>query len=81
MRLRILITLSLLFLGALVAVSGVILYFAPAGKAGGVPIVPKKRQLISVHSYSGFIVIGLAIIHLILNRRPLIAYLKRIFKG
>ncbi|RLG47673.1 MAG: hypothetical protein DRO00_01690 [Thermoproteota archaeon] len=81
--LRISVTLSLLFLGVLVAISGVILYFAPSGKgSGGVIMVDlTKRRWISIHDYSGFIMIGLVPIHVFLNRRPLLAYLKKLFKG
>lgn len=81
--LRIFITLSLLFTGVLVAASGVILYFAPTSKgSGGVIIMGlTKWQWISIHDYSGYIMVGLVLIHAILNRRPLLAYLKRVFKG
>jgi len=78
---RVFVTLSLLILGVPEAVSGVILYFSPAGRGSGPVLAEFSRRYLmtSIHSYLGFILIGLASIHIILNRRPLLRYLKRIF--
>ena len=78
--LRMLVTLSLLFLGVPEAVSGVILYFSPAGRGSGPTLgeFSRRHLMTLIHSYLGFILIGLALLHVTLNRRALLAYLRRI---
>lgn len=82
--LRMFLTLSLLALGIVLSVSGIVLFFAPSGRAFARAITLlglTKRQWALIHDYSGFATIGIAVSHLIINRRPFLIYLRSIFQG
>ncbi len=70
---RALCSLALLVLFAIVTFTSIGLYFAPAGKIARLSnwtfLGLSKGQLVKLHTISGFVMVGIIIIHLILNWR------------
>ncbi len=78
------ITAIILFVSAIfVIVSGILLYSAPSGRGSGEAIALglTKDTWIDLHVWSGFIASGCLVVHLYMNRRPLIRYMKDVFSG
>ena len=81
--LRMFLALSLLALGIILSISGILLFLAPSGKAVARTITflgLTKRQWTLIHYYSGFATVGIGFSHLIINRRPFLIYLRSIFQ-
>ncbi|RLE64949.1 MAG: hypothetical protein DRJ38_04600 [Thermoprotei archaeon] len=79
LAIRIIVVILLLILGTLSALTGVILYTAPRGSgesaiAFGLP----KRNWSTLHTYLSFGATGVAVVHLYINWRALIYYIKKI---
>ncbi len=82
-RSRVVTALTLLSLGVFQSISGLVLFFAPTGRfSGRYEILGLKKEVWKdLHSYTGFIIISLAILHLVLNWNILKAELKRFLNG
>ncbi len=81
--LRMFLVLSLIALGMILTISGIVLYFAPSGRFYARTTMflgLTKSQWTLIHDLSGFITVGIALSHLILNRRPLLIYLRLVFQ-
>ncbi|WP_297127003.1 DUF4405 domain-containing protein [Thermococcus sp.] len=78
------VDLILTIVFVLVAVSGIALYLAPSGKVaellGWTFLGVTRATWEAVHTYLGFIMIGLVAIHLILGFNSMIVMLKSAFK-
>ncbi len=74
---RAVVSLAMLVLAIFMLVSGLVLFFTPSGygRHGGAGLPFEKHTLKLVHAYVGFVLTGLAVVHVYLNRRPLLSYL------
>ncbi len=75
---KVIVTVSLIVLGIFQAISGIVLYFAPKGRWSSEHVILglTKHTWSEYHTYVGFLLIGLAIIHLYLNWRWFMGELK-----
>ncbi len=81
LKVRAAVSLSQVVLGAILLLSGVVLYFAPhAPGSGDIQLLGlEKRTWETIHDYSGFLMGGLVTLHVYLNFRPLKVFVKRLF--
>ncbi|ACB40102.1 conserved hypothetical protein [Pyrobaculum neutrophilum V24Sta] len=77
---RAIVIMLLIASGVIMAISGVVLYFAPSGPGSGNAVIlgATKHFWNNLHTYTGFSIIGLATAHVILNRRSLLFYTKKL---
>ena len=73
---RAILSSLLIIVFVVVAFTGIGLYFAPADPVGWSFFGLKKMQLEKLHTVSGFVMIGLIIVHLSLNFKMFIGELK-----
>ncbi len=80
-KLRAIVSTLMLFLGLFQAVTGIILYSAPHGRYSGelIYLLLPKRDWVLYHTYTGFLLIALAILHFSLNWKMYVSELKKIF--
>ncbi|NPA75322.1 MAG: DUF4405 domain-containing protein [Euryarchaeota archaeon] len=72
------ITIIIMFIGAVIAIiTGIIMYMRGVDARGGAD--PFRLSIATIHAWAGFIAAGMLIIHLYLNRRPLVRYIKGLF--
>lgn len=75
---RRLVIIVLLTTGLGTFITGILLYMAPSGPAylniGG--LIADKRAIGDLHTWFGFIASGTLVLHLYLNNRALLRYLK-----
>jgi len=82
MNIRAIISTALLITFIVVTITGIGLYLAPHGRHSslwtfmGIP----KYKLEQYHTISGFIMVGLIILHLYINRKMYIGELKQLTK-
>jgi len=78
---RIIVAALLLTLGVLSVLTGIILYTAPRGSGETVAAFGiTKSDWSTLHTYFSFGAAGTAVVHLYINWRALIYYLKKIVK-
>lgn len=77
---KVVVDCCLFVLATFQAVTGVILYIAPRGRGSGswTFLGVDKHTWGDWHTYAGFIIIGLVVIHLILNWRVFVCQLKSV---
>ncbi len=79
MNWRMVVTLSMFFLGIAVAVSGFALYVGPPGSLKQARLLGLTRtQWSDLHTAAAFAAVALALFHIWFNRRALITYFRRI---
>ncbi|MGB9706146.1 MAG: DUF4405 domain-containing protein [Pyrobaculum sp.] len=68
--------------GIMLALSGLVLYFAPSGPGSGHQIIlgATKDMWKNIHTYAAFSILAFAAAHVVLNRRSLIFYIKKTAK-
>jgi len=72
---RAIVSLSLLIISIISAVSGIMLLVMPKGRTG-----LNRHSIVDLHTVSSIIATGLSIIHLYLNVNAIICYFKMIFR-
>ena len=72
---RVIVSLSLLFISIISAISGIMLLVMPKGRVG-----VNRRFMTDVHTVSSIIALGLSLIHIYLNINAIIHYFKMIFR-
>ncbi len=80
-RIRQVSVIIMFITGILTVLSGILLFGMPEGPGSGesVALGISKDGWILIHEWAGFIASGMLVIHLYLNRRPLIRYFKEFF--
>ncbi len=70
-RVKALVSTAMLLLGAFQAVSGLILFLSPKGRGAGNLLILglPKHTWVSYHTYAGFAIIAVAVLHFSLNWR------------
>ncbi len=81
-ELRAVVSTLMILLGIFQAFSGILLYFSPHGRFAGEHVVLflPKNYWASYHTYVGFALIPLAILHFSLNWKMYVNELKNFFK-
>ncbi len=79
-RIRQISAIIMLIAGILIIISGIVLFGIPEGPGSGeaAAIGISKNTWIALYQWTGFIASGILVIHLYLNRRPVIRYFKEI---
>jgi hypothetical protein len=79
---RVLVVSLLITGGLIMALTGFVLYFAPSGPQSGQTLLLgfTKEFWKNLHAYTAFSLIGVAAMHVTLNRRTLMFYLKQAIK-
>ena len=82
LRSKVIVTISLIVFGAFQAISGIVLYFSPKGRWSGEHLILglPKHTWSEYHTYVGFLLIALVLIHLTLNWRWFMGELKVLFR-
>lgn len=79
-QLRAFVSLLLIVTGVLVIGTGVVVLFAPSGRAamltGWSPLGVGRQGWVALHDIFGLLWIPLLGVHVVLNRRPILCYLK-----
>ncbi len=77
-RLKAIVSMSMFFLGIFQAVSGLILFLSPKGRGAGNLLIfgLPKHTWSDYHTYVGFAIIAVAILHFSLNWRMFVNELK-----
>ncbi len=81
-RARAVVAVALIAVGLFQAVSGVLLFFGPKGPHTGKSLIlgVEKEIWSTYHEYLGFVIIGLAVIHFLLNWRMFVRELQLLFR-
>jgi len=72
---RAIVSLSLLIISIISAVSGIMLLIMPKGRTGF-----NRHSIVDLHTVSSIIALGLSLIHIYLNINAIIHYFKMIFR-
>ncbi len=79
-RVRAFVSLTLVTSGVIVLGSGLLLLFAPSGRlaavSGWAPLGVARQDWVALHDVFGLLWLPLLIVHVVLNRKPILCYLR-----
>ncbi len=83
LKIRGFVSLCLLLFWTISALSGIVLYLAPEGQRSGRALLVfglTKQSWSSFHTWISFLALGFTVLHIILDRKILLAVLKQLIK-